>query len=262
MEELNTVDAVVEEVVTPQIEEVETEVVENVESEVVTDTQEEVKKVVQTPEENAKFADQRRKLEADKAKAVSSAKDDLIAEMYGESHGIKTVKEYEAAMAKQEEQAAITAIQEEKNYSEEDAKELLEARQIKAAKAEQEAKSQKTEKQKAIENQQNIEFLDYFKSEKGREYDPKQDKIATEVWDSVKNNTPLKYAYMEYELKQLKLGTTVADLNAENAEAAIGSVNGDGAKIDGPLTAEQVDNMSMTERMARWPEVKKVMGMV
>lgn len=255
-------DSVVEEVVTPQIEEVEAEVVENVESEVVTDTQKEAEKVVQSPEENAKYAEIRRKYEADKVEAEQKAQDALIAKMYGESHGITTVKAYEEAIAKQKEQEAIAAIQEEKNYSEDDARDLFEARKIKAEKEAMQAEAQKTQKQKEIENQQNIEFLDYFKSEKGREFDPTKDKIANEVWTLVSKNTPLKYAYMEYELKQLKLGTSVAELNKENSTAAIGSVHGDGKRIDGPLTAEKIDSMSQSEMMARWPEVKKVLGML
>ena len=258
----NILDEIQSEVVAPEIEEVETEVVESVASEVATDTQEEVEKVVQTPEENAVFADQRRKYEAEKSEATAKAKDDLIAEMYGESHGINTVKEYEEAMAKQKEQAEITAIQEEKNYSEEDAKDLFEARQIKAEKAKVLEAQNKTEQQKAAENQQNIEFLDYFKSEQGREFNIDKDNISQEVWDIVKSGTPLKYAYMQNEIKQLKLGTTVAELNADNAQSTIGSVKGDGAKIDGPLTEAQIENMSQTEMMARWPEVKKVLGMI
>jgi len=267
MEELNTVDAVVEEVVIPQNEqvevtEVETEVVENVESEVVTDTQTEVEKVVQTPEENAKYAELRRKYEAEKVEAAQAARDKLIEEQYGESHNIHTESEFKAAMARQKEQEAIAAIQSEKNYSEEDAKELFEARRIKAEREAQQAEMQKTQQQKAAEEKENQEFLDYFERENNRGFDPKKDKIPGEVWERVKNKVSLTQAYMEHELKQLKLGTSVAKLNAENAGSAIGSVNGDGQKIDGPLTQAQVDNMSQAEMMARWPEVKKVMGML
>jgi len=249
MEELNTVDAVVEEVVTPQVEEVEAEVVENVESEVVTDTQEEAEKVVQSPEENAKFAEIRRKYEADKAEAEQKAQDALIAKMYGESHGITTVKDYEEAIAKQKEQEAIAAIQEEKNYSEEDAKDLFEARKIKAEKEAQQAELKNAEKQKEVENQQNIDFLDYFKSENGRDYDPKKDVIPSEVWELVKNKTPLKYAYMEYELKQLRLGAKATEKNAENTEVALGSVKSDGA-IDNDYISEALFDSKKSDQ--RW----------
>ena len=262
----NVVDATVEEVVTPQNEqaevaEVETEVVENAESEVVTDTPEEVEKPVQTPEENAKFADIRRKYEAEVVVAESDAQDALIAKMYGDSHGIKTVKEYDTAMAKQKEKEEVAKIQEDKNYSEEDAREILDARRIKQ---ENEQSKQAQSEQQQLETQtrnNNIEFLDYFKVRYDRDYDNVKDVINPEVWKAVNNGTPLKYAYMEHEIKELKLGTKVAEKNAVNATATIGSVKGDGV-VDSPLTEQQIANMSTSELMSRWAEVKKVTGMV
>lgn len=107
MENLNTVDAVTEEVVT--LEETEqAEVVESVESEVATDTPtEEVvekdEKPVQSKEENSKFAEVRKKAE-------QAAQDKLISEMYGESHGIHTKAEYDKAIAKQKENELLERI--------------------------------------------------------------------------------------------------------------------------------------------------------
>lgn len=257
----NTLDEVQETVVESQNEEVEAEVVEDVESEVVADTQEEAEKVVQTPEENSKFAEQRRKYEAEKVVAEAQAQDALIEKMYGKTHGIKTVAEYEAAMEKQTRQAEIDAIKQEKNYSDEDAKEVFEARRIKEERQkEMESQNQKAS-EKAEVDRQNQDFLSFFKEENGRDYDAKTDKIPEEVWSAVAKGTQLKYAYMEHELKQLKLGTKVADKNLENSEVALGSVKSDGV-TDSPLTAEQIESMSPKELMSRWDEVRKVTGMI
>lgn len=120
MEE-NTVNAVAEEVVTPQ-EPVETEVVESVESEVATDTQvEEVvevdEKPVQSKEDNAKYADVRRKAE-------QAAQDKLIDEMYGKSHDIHTKAEYDKAMAKQKQEEVVKQMKEGETTSEQAIEEL------------------------------------------------------------------------------------------------------------------------------------------
>jgi len=259
----NTVNAVAEEVVTSQNEQVETtevkaEQVENVKSEVVTDTQVEaenqpskdtaVSKDVQTPEENAKFAEIRRKYEADKVEAEAKAQDALIAKMYGESHGIKTVAEYEEAMAKQAERAEIERIQEETNYSEEDAKEVLEARRIRKENEQAKLEAESRQKQEEKEKQNNLEFLDFFKSENGREFDSEKDKLDVAIWQSVSNGTPLKYAYIEHELKQLKLGSKVADKNTINSESTIGSVKGDGVTDSDYISESLFDTKKSNQR--------------
>lgn len=89
-----TENAVTEEVVAlqeteeaPEVEESESEQVE------VAPTTEE-----QTPEENSKFAEVRRKAEA---KASKEAIDKFISDQYGESHGIHTKAEYDKAIAEQ-----------------------------------------------------------------------------------------------------------------------------------------------------------------
>lgn len=100
----NTVNAVTEEVVAPQEVEV-AEVVESESPEVATEPTEEVieAKPTQSKEDNAKYAEVRRKAE-------QTAQDKLIAEMYGESHGIKTKAEYDKAMSEQKEKELLTKM--------------------------------------------------------------------------------------------------------------------------------------------------------
>lgn len=68
---------------------------ESVNGEVATPQNE---KPVQSAEENAKYAAIRREAEQ---KAAAKAKDEMIAEMYGESHGIYTYADYQKALAEQ-----------------------------------------------------------------------------------------------------------------------------------------------------------------
>lgn len=65
-----------------------------------------VEKPVQTPEQNAEFARVRREAE-------TKAKDAVISEMYGESHGIHTYAEYQAALAREQAEAERAKFQEE-----------------------------------------------------------------------------------------------------------------------------------------------------
>ena len=103
----NTVNAVVEEVVTPQEPE-QAEVVESAASEVATETQpEEVtepsEKPVQSKEENSKYAEVRKKAE-------QAAQDKLIDEMYGKSHDIHTKADYDKALKSQRETELLDKV--------------------------------------------------------------------------------------------------------------------------------------------------------
>jgi hypothetical protein len=90
----NSVNAEVEEVVTPQ--DTGVEVVESVQSEVA--TEQPTEKPVQSKEDNAKYAEIRREAER-------KAQDKLISEMYGASHGIHTKAEYDRIVREQQIQA-------------------------------------------------------------------------------------------------------------------------------------------------------------
>ena len=95
MENLNSVNAEVEEVVIPQIESTEPVVSEPAEVAPVA-----TEKPVQSPEENAKFKEVR-------TKAAQEAQDKLIAEMYGESHGLYTKADYDKAVREQKEASML-----------------------------------------------------------------------------------------------------------------------------------------------------------
>lgn len=76
-------------------------------------------KPVQSREERAEFAQVRRDAE-------SKARDSMIAEMYGESHGIKTYADYQKALAEQAQQEANAKFQEEHGVDPESIKPFFE----------------------------------------------------------------------------------------------------------------------------------------
>lgn len=145
-DELNSVNAEQENVVDSQIdtqeETTEQDSVETVNAEpaeVAAPKQKE--KPVQTQDENAKIAAARRAAEM-------KARDDLIAEMYGESHNIRTYADYQKALEAQrqkEQEENLTS----KGLPEDVAKEIIESRKFREQVKEREYEAQ-IEKQKAV----------------------------------------------------------------------------------------------------------------
>jgi hypothetical protein len=92
--------------------------------------------------------------------------------------------------------------------------------------------------------------------------DVKAEDIPMEVWQQNANGVPLKYAYADYALKQLKVEQAKANANAKNAASSTGSVSSDGNAGEEYFTKEQVARMSPDEvernldkihkSMARW----------
>jgi len=101
LENESTVNAEPEANVEPQ----ETEQVESVESEASEVATEQPEKAVQSKEENSRFAEVRKNAERE-------AQDRLIAEMYGDSHGIHTKADYDKAVREQKESELIESMRE------------------------------------------------------------------------------------------------------------------------------------------------------
>ena len=108
LENESTVDAGQEVNVEPQ-ETVEVPETDGAPSEVAT----EAVKEVQTPEENAKFKEIRLQTEQKIREAEQKAQDQLIAEMYGKSHGIYTKADYDKAVREQQEAEMLEKLKSE-----------------------------------------------------------------------------------------------------------------------------------------------------
>lgn len=170
-------------------------------------------KQVQSAEENARFAEVRRKTEAE---AKAKARDELIAEMYGKTHGINTYAEYQQALAKQEEEQRLSELLNE-GISEKFATELIENRKFREQyEAEQRSKQQQAQQQADLQD-----FISAFPSVKAEE-------IPTEVWQANAKGVPLRYAYAEHALKLARDAEAKLKANADNAKGSMGSVSTNG----------------------------------
>lgn len=206
------------------------------------------------------------RLKEETSKAAQSARDALIAEQGYEWNGkpITTEADYKQALKEVEMKKQLSSD----NLPDEVVNELVESKKFRQQyEAEQESKRSEKAKQK-----DQIDFLDYFKTKNGRDFDSSKDNIPAEVWEENSKGTSLKKAYsdhyketrikeLEAELETVKKGEKVKQANEENASTATGSVTGNGNSTDNPLTPEMIETMSPSELAKRWQEVKKVMKM-
>jgi hypothetical protein len=135
-----------------------------------------------------------------------------------------TPDEYISEVRKQQEHDRIQELVQQ-GMSEEMAHEMMENKRFRERyEAEQKAKAEEEKK-----NQDFAEFFDYFRQANGREYVPNQDAIPENVWESVNQGVPLKFAYMAHENTQLRSQLSALKQNKANAsKAPVGSVTAHG----------------------------------
>ena len=255
-ENLNSVDAGQEEIVTPQIEQVNTEPV-NAGAEPATPS---VNKPVQTADDNARFAAVRREVEAKAeqrikeatGKARQEARDSWVAEQNYEWNGksIKTETEYKRALEEKEIEDKIRAQY--SNVPDEIVQQLLEVNELKKWKTETEREKSDQEtkettertKKETIQKQVN-EFDDWYFKKNGKMADLSKD-IPKEVFQANMQGVPLLHAYKSYLLDQSEGQQQTDKANQTNAAASTGSAKGTG-NAAGFFTQEQVNNMSQSE---------------
>jgi hypothetical protein len=163
-----------------------------------------------------------------------------------------TVPEYLKAVEEYERRQEIDNLANQRNLDPELAEELYLSRQER-----QQRKAQETQREMEERNKQEyVDFINEFP-------DVKPEDVPAEVWE-MKNKNPnisISDAYIRYERNQLKAKLSATEVNQKNAETSTGSVTGNGSPKSMTLTPEMIDSMTDKERMARWPEIKKVLGM-
>ena len=238
---------------------VEQEVSESVSEEVAPSQNE---KPVQTPEQNAEFAKVRREAE-------TKARDAVIAEMYGESHGIRTYADYQKAIAKQQAEAERAKFQEENGIDPEALKPVFQ--QWKESDPDfQELKAIRAEKNQT-------KALSDLNSEL------KDAGVDLEIKD-LSDAELLKLPNIDKILEQVQKGHTLADAfflankkdiisrQAQTAQQeAIKKITANGESSPGSLsnatedeslfTEEQIEKMSEAEINKHWNKVKKSLKM-
>lgn len=251
MEELNVVDATQDQVVVDQIDD-STVNVDNENSEVVTATTE--GKPVQSPEENSKYAEVRRK-------AAQEAEDKVYRDLYGAEYGINSKADYERAMAEQREQELLESLKEEdvdpKSIFDELKKndpDYLELQRIKQ------------------ENYTNNQIAELNNDLKDLEIDIKINSLddlvklnnIDNIMDQIKKGKTLSEAYFLANKKEIiskkaqsVQNETIKKLQA-NGDATPGSLanNGDSTVL---FSREQVDAMSQAEVNKNYELIMKSM---
>lgn len=238
-QDFNTVDAVQENVVDSQQTEQVTEV--NSEGSEVA-TEQPTEKPVQSAEDNARFAEIRRKAE-------SEAKDKVIAEMYGESHGIKTYAEYQKAI--QEQQQAEQREQFQQQYGidpsviDERVKQQLENHPaVQTAKEQARTLQLNNAAMDLSKVAKSLGINDEIKSWEDVEKLPKFSAIK----DSILNNnldivTAAKLAYFD-DVVQARQQETIAKISANGASSPGSMVSGNQETF---YSQEQVEKMSVDQ---------------
>lgn len=247
MLEDNAVNAAVEEVVTPQeTTEVAEQPTESVETEVAPVAEEEPK---QTKEENAKFAEIRRKYEAEKAEAAQKARDKFIEEQFGKTHNIHTEAEYNKAIAEQKQNELLKSLKD----GDVDPKEIYE--QMKAN--DPEFKQMKESREKAYINEQ-VDVLNNELKDLGLDVSIKSlEDIAKldnsdSVIEYVNKGMTLSEAYFLankqtiIQADRTKIQQETIEKISANGDASPGSLSDTGDKPTF-FTREQVDAMSQSD---------------
>ena len=137
-----------------------------------------------------------------------------------------SVPEYLEAVQQMREQQRLDELLQQ-NIPEEYAREMLESRRFR-----EQLEAEK--KAKAAEEQKNAEFQEFFDSYRqfnGKDFVPGTDEIPQEVWEAHASGTPLKYAFMEHQMKELQSQVKVLQQNKQNEQKApVGSVSAHGSQ--------------------------------
>lgn len=218
---------------------------ETVESEIVTSETTEsntevTAKPQQSKEDNAKYAAIRREAE-------KKARDQMISEMYGESHGIHTYTDYQKALEKDKQRKLI----EEKGYDYDSLEEIInQDPRIKQATEFLSKQEQETKKQ-----QEMFEFLDYYQEAFGESF--KGDELPKEVVKMSEQGIPLTIAFkavaetehLKNKLKEYEMKLNADKTNLKNEETSTGGIT-PGKSVDADFITKEVFDANKSDQ--RW----------
>ncbi|MFA5880556.1 MAG: hypothetical protein WC834_00045 [Eubacteriales bacterium] len=192
-----------------------------------------------------------------KQEAVQEARDTLLrtspvlsyVEQLAKDNGM-TAEDFIEWDKQQKEQMAIDEIARTQEIPAEVAQELVEARKIKA-------QAQATQQAQQVNSRIEAEGIAFIKAFPGVEAKD----IPKNVWDEVYKGKSLVGEYAQHELQLLRQKIQAGQVNQDTANASPGSITGNGPVANVALTEESIANMTDNERIARWPEIKKALGM-
>jgi hypothetical protein len=217
-------------------------------------------KPVQSAEENAKYAAIRREAEQ---KAAMKAKDEMIAEMYGESHGIYTYADYQKALAEQKAAEERQKFQEETGLDPTAIQPLIEKAVADHPTVKQASEFLKTQRVEAAVSEFAKEFPDLgIKSFDDIAKLPGIDKMTEYVNRGLSLNEAYKlanYGDTVSKAAQTAQQEAIKKITA-NGESSPGSLS-NAAEDDSLFTEEQIEKMSEAEINKHWNKVKRSLKM-
>lgn len=212
---------------------------------------------VQSAEDNARYASIRREAEQ---KAREKARDELIAEMYGD-HGISTYAEYQRALEEANRQEELERLVQ-SNIPEQYAQEMIENRKFREQyQAQMKEQEQKTQQEKMYQD-----FLEAYPEFNDT---TKANEIPQEVWSKVKEGKNLTDAYNEHlvkeykkQLEALNAKEEAAKANQANAQTSTGSVKSEGTPSVGYISKDVFEANKNNQKWMyeHFDEIKKSMG--
>jgi hypothetical protein len=180
-------------------------------------------KPVQTPEENAKFAEMRRAREAAEARAAKVEKDYSIAQKYGRDYGVFSEEDIAANYS----HLGITTMEQFEQAVER--QKMIDRGidpDILASEIENHPKvKQAMEKEKQAKNFG--EFEAWYTENVGKM--PDLDKLPQPVIDAFFKGESMKTAFMEWDYKNFREKQQATETNKKNAASTTGSLTGNGA---------------------------------
>lgn len=213
-------------------------------------------KPVQSAEDNAKFAEVRRKAE-------SETRDKVIADMGYEWNGkpITTYDQYMKAKAEAEEQTRREELQE-KGIDPTLIDEYVSNNPTVKWARDLQTRQEQEQKQK----EEYSEFFEYFRKENGRDFNSATDTIPQNVWEENAKGKSLKDAYVYHYVNELKAKNAeyeaklkATETNQTNASSTPGSVTGNGNAESNFFTAEQVRNMTKEQVKTHFNAIEESM---
>lgn len=204
--------------------------------------------------------------------------DKFYEDNYGVSNNVHSKADYDAAMQQQREAEEQTANQDRIDGLEKQGVDATQFDDYIANNPMVKKANSLIQKQelKDFREQDNQSFLDYFKKENKRDFDPEKDILPVEVWQENKDfqeslgkkGKSFIDAYQKHENSMLKSklaeyekGTSTSTANADNANSATGSVTGNGLNKSTALTEEMVNTLTPKQLSKRWKEVRELYKM-
>ena len=286
-DELNQVNQEEEEVVFDDTENVSEEI--NEESEVVEDTTEptdEVEKEVESKETKPtnneflkiKYNKEEKALTQEEAieyaqkgmnydhvkeelEKVKSSKALSVMEKYAKQNNM-TVEQYADYLDRVQEEERIKEYANENGVSEELAKEIYELKRKDKEREEALEKQKQKEQIEQVNKECFMKLADYFKTEYGREINPKED-VPNRVFEiQDEYQVPVHIAFKLYENEKLKTELKIKTQNQKNAESSVGSVTNSGVVTEEIFSQERINKMSPQEMAKYWdnPKFRKAIG--